>query len=149
MIQREKYRNLSMIFSIDETNIVNRKEIEGLFEVVKKKFELIDKWILQFVNINERSTDKTFLQKAISDNLSFISSNTRIEEFKKQLKLLNRSESSSLRIAIDRFKANEFYEKKVPDKTFNETIFAQFFNALIKEDSTEFLLEVEGKLGTI
>ena len=149
MIEREKYRNLRMVFSIDETNKVNKKESEGIFEVVKKKFKLINQLLLKFVKINERSVDKAFLQKAISDNLSFISSNMRIEQFKAELQKIKRCSSNNKRINIDRFKAHAFYDTKLPDKKFEKTIFAQFYNGIKTTSNTQFVLRVAAKLCTI
>ena len=149
MITREKYRNLRMIFSIDDSNIMNKSYYQGLFEVVKFKIKLINQYILKFVTINEGSEDKTFLQKAINDNLTYISSDTRVEQFRTALESVERHYTNDTRIEIDRFKAHAFYDKKVPDKKFEETIFAQFYNCVKNIPSKEYFIHVGSRLGYV
>ena len=144
-----KYRNLSLVFSVDEENKSNKLENEGLFVFLLSKFELINSEILKLLSINEVSSDKTFLQKVIGECVGYISSETRLEQFRKALGELPRLSADYRYAKIDRFKANMFYNKKVPDTQFEETIFAQFYNELKALTSKQFFLKSGSRLARI
>ena len=147
--QSHDMRDLSLIFIDKEKKINNEKEMMGIFTFIKKKINLINSDILKYCSVNELSTQKRFLQNAISDNLTYLNAETRMKKFQEKLNKMTRHKYRYSTIQIDRFKAMKFYEKKTPDIDFEETIFGQVYQKTKQMKPENFFMDKGGRLFTV
>ena len=154
--------DLLLLFKGDE-----KENFEGkiLFKYLKYRISLVEKWLQKFIYANIELNSKVFLQQIISNNIIFLPENIRIEYFnillselindiyeKRQLhNIYNEREI----IKVDRFKANNFYDKynenidKTPDIELKETIFGQIFSHYKKKEGKNFILKRSDRLFSI
>ena len=147
--ENHEMRDLCLIFLDKEKKINNEKEIMGIFTFIKKKLNLINSDILKYCSANELSTQKRFLQNAISDNLTYLNAETRMKKFQEKLNKMQRHKYRYSTIPIDRFKANKFYEKKTPDINFEETIFGQVYQKTKQMKPENYFMDKGGRLFTV
>ena len=126
------------------------KENEGkiMFEYIKTKTSIMMNYFKKLIGSYSISED--IKNKIILKNILYLPENIRIEYFnrflKKNCEYYDDYYSDKPYIKIDRFKANEFYEKfnqnseKIPDIELNQTIFGQLFNSLKNFREKEFII---------
>ena len=144
------YRDLHNLIIKDENNETNEKDSNIIISYIKFKLNLINTEIIKYIDTNETSESKNFLQKCIGDNISFLSPKIRLKKFLENLKSLNRYRSKHYTIKIDRFKANNFYEKNIKDNQYNTTIFGQVYqNVFNKLQNSDYFIEKNGRIFTV
>lgn len=124
----------------------NSISLQMLFAYMKEKLTLIENELLSLSKLNQKLTDKAFLQRAISDNLNLISSKVRIDMYLKELSKLKRYSSTYIQIEVDRFEVSEFYLKKTEDVELNHTVFAKVFHGTSKLQNEKYFLHKGQKL---
>ena len=147
--ENHEMRDLWLIFIDKEKKINNEKEMMGIFTFIKKKLNLINSDILKYCSANELSTQKRFLQNAISDNLTYLNAETRMKKFQEKLNKMQRHKYRYSTIQIDRFKAIKFYEKKTPDINFEETVFGQVYQKTKQMKPENYFMDKGGRLFTV
>ena len=135
-------------------------EIKTFFNYLKIKICLIEKNVLKYSLTSIEPFTEKFLQKAITNSILYLNDNLKIAHF--NLLLLNKtnyfldsiyiSEREYIRIDVDRYRAQTFYDKynessiKIKDIELTETIFGQVFHCCEKIDATKFLLKKGDRL---
>ena len=136
-----------------------------LFKYLKYRISLVEKWLQKFIYANIELNSKVILQQIISNNIIFLSENIRIEYFNILLsdlindiyenrQLLNIYNQREI-IKVDRFKANNFYDKynenidKISDIELKETIFGQIFSQYKTIDGKTFILKKSERLFSV
>ena len=129
-------------------NIQERQQLKSIFNYLITKSSFITNDIFKFCATNEKSEYKPFLQKAIGNNISYLSAEKRLEKFNELLSKKNLRRGTERRVEVDRFKANQFYDKfnedpknQVSDLEFNKTIFGQVYQSFGKTKGEDFLIQ--------
>ena len=136
-----------ILFQKDEGNI--------LFEYLKSRILIFQKYIDKFIFNYSAIKSNGLFQKILLKNYIYITEDKRISYFN-ELFLEDRQLYYNERsvITIDRFKANNFYEKfnesseKIPDIEFTETIFGQIFQNYKNTNGKKFILQKNERLYT-
>ena len=99
-----------------------------------------------------------YYQDLLLNNILYLPENIRIGYFNSFLTsnydyyCNSYDDDDEAKIKIDRFKANEFYEKfnqnseKIPDVELNQTIFGQVFQKFGHREAKDFLLKKNERL---
>ena len=152
-IKNQHTKELQKIFiqsKSDDKNInINQKqELNSLFNYLKSLTRIITNEIFKFCSTNEISEYKAFLQKAIGNNISYLSAEKRLEKFEELLSKKVPKRGTGRRAEVDRFKAKAFYDKfnedqknQTPDLEFNKTIFGQVYQTFGKTSGDEFFIQ--------
>ena len=129
-------------------NINQKQELNSLFNYLKSLARIITNEIFIFCSTNEISEYKPFLQKAIGNNISYLSAQKRLEKFEELLSKKVPKKGTGRRAEVDRFKAKAFYDKfnedqknQTPDLEFNKTIFGQVYQSFWKTSGEEFFIQ--------
>ena len=129
-------------------NINQKQELNSLFNYLKSLTRIITNEIFKFCSTNEISEYKAFLQKAIGNNISYLSAEKRLEKFEELLSKKVPKRGTGRRAEVDRFKAKAFYDKfnedqknQTPDLEFNKTIFGQVYQTFGKTNGDEFFIQ--------
>jgi hypothetical protein len=134
----------------DLLEIFKNDEGYNLFEYLKARISTYHKRFEPFISSDSFIKSIGFLQKILLNNIKYILDDQRFSYFNKLLsdmQIQRESYYRQKRIYIDRFKANNFYDKynenseKIPDIDLNETIFGQLFHHYENVDGKEFLVE--------
>ena len=129
-------------------NINEKQELNSIFNYLKTKSKLITNEIFKYCSTNEKSEYKSFLQKAIGVNISYLSAERRLQKFNELLSKRILKRGTDRRVEVDRFKANTFYNKfnedpknQLSDLEFNKTIFGQVYQTFGKTNGEDFLIQ--------
>ena len=147
--KKEKENN--DLFSFFKENKNNEGKI--MFEFIKVKTSLIVKYFDKLID-SYLASDK-IKNKILLNNILYLPEKIRIEYFNSYLRgdngdYYNYDGYHSLK--IDRFKANEFYDKynenseKIPDIELNQTIFGQLFKYFQNIKGEKFRIRKNGRL---
>ena len=144
---KNEAKDLLILFQKDEGNI--------LFEYLKSRILIFQKYIDKFIFNYSAIKSNGLFQKILLKNYIYITEDKRISYFN-ELFLEDRQLYYNERsvITIDRFKANNFYEKfnesseKIPDIEFTETIFGQIFQNYKNTNGKKFILQKNERLYT-
>ena len=151
--KKESSRELHRIFvqsgsTNQNIDINEKKDLKSIFNYLNNKTKLITKEIFKYCNTNEKSEYKQFLQKAIGNNISYLSAEKRLEKFNELLSKRTQKRGTERRVEVDRFKANLFYDKfnedpkkQIPDLEFNKTIFGQVYQSFGKTIGEDFFIQ--------
>ena len=151
--KNELMKELHRIFIRSESTEINlntheRKELNSIFNYLNTKSQLITNNIFKFCLTNEKSEYKPFLQKAIGNNISYLSAEKRLEKFNELLSKKTLKRGTERRVEVDRFKANQFYDKfnedvknQISDVEFNKTIFGQVYQSFGKTKGEDFFIQ--------
>ena len=151
--KQNKVHDLFMIFDVTKNDrILN--ESESIYNYLKTRIMIIEDNILNYCMTNVRSENKTFLQKIIGNNISYITNEIRVNRYNNLLEQIPRHRGEVKRINVDRFKAKakSFYDKyndshkKLTDFELDETIFGQVFRAMENVNPKEYFLEKDSRL---
>ena len=139
-------RDLFMIFGTDDKN-KQTTELHSIFNYLKTKTTLITHEIFKYCSTNEKCEQKQFLQKAIGNNISYLSKEIRLKKFNELMSKRTYRRGTERRVEVDRFKANNFYDKfnednnQIPDLEYKNTIFGQVFQIFGKTNGEEFFIQ--------
>ena len=129
-------------------NINEKQELKSIYNYLKTKTKYITEEIFKYCSTNEKSEYKSFLQKAIGSNISYLSAERRLQKFNELLSKRIQKRGTDKRVEVDRFKANIFYDKfnedpknQVPDLEFNKTIFGQVYQTFGKISGEDFFIQ--------
>ena len=141
------------------TNNENNNELISFFNYLKIRISLIEQNIMKYTLTSVEPITINFLQKVISNNILYLNEKLKIENFHFLLLTKKKSNSEGLfrerniiKIKVDRYKANSFYDKynegseKKADIELTETIFGQVFHYCEKLDGSKFLLNKGDRL---
>ena len=117
-----------------------------MLEYIKTKTSLLIKYFKKLINSN--SSSKEIINKMLLNNILYIPENIRTNYFysfiKRKCEIYDRYHN--YKIKIDRFKANEFFDKfnenseKIPDVELDQTIFGQLFHCCKNFQEEEFII---------
>ena len=153
LTKHESATDLHRIFvqseSTDKSIKLNeQEELKSIFNYLKAKSKYITNDIFKYCSTNEKSEYKSFLQKAIGNNISYLSAEKRLEKFNELLSKLTLKRGTERRVEVDRFKANIFYNQfnedtknQISDLEFNKTIFGQVYQSFGKTKGEDFLIQ--------
>ena len=134
-------------------NLNTKPELQSIFNYLKSKSNFITSDLFKYCETNEKSESKQFLQKAIGNNLLYLSAQVRLDKFNELFSKLHRKYGTERRIEVDRFKANTFYDKfnesektRIPDLDLNQTIFGQVFQKFNNTRADEYLIHKDKRL---
>ena len=139
----------------DLLSIFKNDEGYNLLEYLKSRISIFHKSFEPFICSDSIIKSIGFLQKILLNNLIYILDDQRFSYFNTLLTDLQIQKESNYRektINIDRYKANNFYDKynenseKIPDIDLNETIFGQLFHIYENVEGKIFLLEKNERL---
>ena len=151
--KNESASDLYRIFVQNEStdkniNLNEKEELKSIFNYLIAKCRYITNDIFKYCSTNEKSEYKSFLQKAIGNNISYLSAEKRLEKFNELLSKLTLRRGTERRVEVDRFKANIFYNQfneetknQISDLEFNKTIFGQVYQSFGKTRGEEFLIQ--------
>ena len=129
-------------------NTNEKQDLKSIFNYLKSKTDFIMRDIFKFCLTNEKSEYKPFLQKAIGNNISYLSAEKRLEKFNQLLSKRVQKLGTDRRVEVDRFKANIFYDKfnddtknQISDLEFNQTIFGQVYQSFGKTKGEDFFIQ--------
>jgi hypothetical protein len=143
-----KYLNTT----IDEENSDDRyKSLKRLsqheFYMMNELSSGINEGIFYLMNLTYHIKEKGFLHQAITDNLSLVSSKSRLNIFHERLNKIKVSvNSSDKEMSLNRLKAIKFYEKKIIDSTGENTIFGQLYHKMKKYPIQNYLCKKDNRL---
>jgi alpha-tubulin suppressor-like RCC1 family protein len=107
----------------------------------------INECIFYMMNFTYNIKEKGFMHKAITDNLTLVSSTARLNIFHERINKLKITINANEReMPINRLKALRFYEKKTIDTTGEFTIFGQLFHKMKKYPLQNFLCKKDNRL---
>ena len=131
-----------------DKDINEKQELKSIFNYLKTKSKFITEEIFRYCSTNEKSEYKSFLQKAIGNNISYLSAERRLQKFNELLSKRIQKRGTEKRVEVDRFKANAFYDKfnedpknQVSDLEFNKTIFGQVYQTFGKTNGEDFFIQ--------
>ena len=147
-IEINEYNDLLKFFSTNENN-----KSRALFTYLKIRIDLIEKNMMNYMQLNNSLKSEGLFQKIIQQNINYLNDDLRLQYFYSLLyntRDMNLNQYDNLminhghmyEITIDRFKANNFKDKynetKIPDIQLNETVFGQLFQIFKDINGKEF-----------
>ena len=138
----------------DLVSIFKNEQGNILFEYIKSRIVIFQKYLDNFINNYSSIKSIGIFQTALLKNILYITEEKRISCFNELLydilETVGYYDQKS--VNINRFKANQFYEKfnesseKIPDIELNETIFGQLFQNFKNTNGNQFLLQKNERL---
>ena len=150
-IEINEFNDLFKFFSNNETN-----KSRALFTYLKIRIDLIEKNMMNYIQLNNSLKSEGLFQKIIEQNINYLNDDLRLQYFYSllyntrdinhyQFGINQINRHYMYEITIDRIKANNFKDKynetKIPDIQLNETVFGQLFQIFKDTDGKEFLRE--------
>ena len=144
--EKGETKDLVPLFKNEQGNI--------LFEYLKSRIVIFQKYLDKFINNYSAIKSSGIFQTALLKNILYITEEKRISCFNELLydMLENVGYYQQKSVNINRFKANQFYEKfnesseKIPDIELNETIFGQLFQNFKNTNGNQFVLQKNERL---
>ena len=136
----------------DLLDVFNNEKGNILFQYLKVRISLFQKNFQKYFLGDSSFKFEGFLKKMILNNIIYMLEEKRISYFNELLTELQGRGYGGKRVNINRFKANEFYDKfnssseKIPDIELNETIFGQLFHQYENEEGFNFILPKNQRL---
>ena len=155
-IEINEYNDLLKFFSTNENN-----KSRALFTYLKIRIDLIEKNMMNYIQVNNSLKSEGLFQKIIEQNINYLNDDLRLQYFysllyntrdtnHNQFGIYEINRSHRYEITIDRFKASNFKDKynetKIPDIQLNETVFGQLFQIFKDINGKEFLKDKGQKL---
>ena len=146
---KSEFKELFSLFKNEQGNT--------LFEYLKSRILIFQKHFDKFINNYSAIKYNGLFQNALLKNIIYMTEDKRISYFNELLLDMlddRRDYYSQKSININRFKANQFYEKfnqsseKIPDVELNETIFGQLFQNYKNTNGNHFVLPKNERLFT-
>ena len=147
--EKNELNELLSFFLNNENN-----ESKSLFTYLKIRLDLIEKNMMNYIQLNNSLKSEGLFQNIIEQNINYLNDDLRLQYFYSLLDTIrdmnnygydyNRPNRYRMyEIKIDRIKANNFKdnynETKIPDIQLNETIFGQLFQFFKDTKGKEFL----------